>query len=577
MTIRNLDKVLRPQSVALIGASGREGSLGHHLMRNLTADFKGPVMLVNPGHDEIQGRRCWRDVTALPSAPDLAVIATPAAAVPKVIADLGALGTRGAVVITAGLTRENGLRQAMLDAARPNLFRVIGPNCLGIAVPGARLNASFAHLAPAPGKLAFLSQSGALVGAVLDWAAGHDIGFSHVIAMGDMADVDVGDLLDYLAGDPETSAILLYLETVTNPRKFLAAARSALRAKPVVAVKSGRHAAAAQAASTHTGALTVSDSVANAAFRRAGILRVEGLQDLFIAAEALARTTPLKGDRLAILTNGGGAGVLAVDKLMDLGGTLARLDAGTIDALGQQVPATWSHANPVDIIGDAGGERYTATLEILLDASDNDAVLVMSCPTALASAEAMAAAVVDTVERRRASRRPVKPVLTNWLGEPGVKAARARFAAAGIPTYDTPAAAVQSFADLVGYRKAQQALMRTPPLLPRDFSVDRDAVRSAIETVAAEGRALLTEPEAKAVLAAYGIDTVPTEVAATPVDAGRAAGRLLAGGTTSIALKILSRDISHKSDVGGVVLAIASPQEAEAAAAAMLQRVAASP
>ncbi|MGI9385283.1 MAG: acetate--CoA ligase family protein, partial [Methyloligellaceae bacterium] len=386
MTIRNLEYALDPGSLALIGASPRPGSVGATLMRNIReGGFGGPIRLVNPRHSEIDGLACYPDVAALPEAPDLAVIATPPDVVPGLLGDLGSRGTGAALVITAGFGSENGLRQAILDAAQPTCLRIVGPNCLGLFVPRIGLNASFAHLAPADGKLAFLSQSGALVGAVLEWAASRKIGFSYVVSMGDMTDVDVGDLLDYLAGDIHTRAILLYLETVPNPRKFMSAARSAARAKPVVIVKSGRHAASAKAAATHTGALAGSDGVADAAFRRAGLLRVHELEELFIAAEALTRQKPLAGDRLTILTNGGGAGVLAVDRLMDSDGRLAQLGDETLAALDGTLPDTWSRSNPIDIIGDAGPERYEAALHAVLDDADGDAVLVMNCPTALTS------------------------------------------------------------------------------------------------------------------------------------------------------------------------------------------------
>ena len=575
MTIRKLEYALNPGSLALIGASPRPGSLGNTLMQNLRAGgFEGPIWPVNPRYAEIDGVTCHPDIAALPGTPDLAVIATPPQVVPGLLGDLGARGTGAAVIITAGFGRENGLRQAILDAAQPTCLRIVGPNCLGLFVPRIGLNASFAHLTPADGKLAFLSQSGALVGAVLEWAASRKIGFSYMVSMGDMADVDVGDLLDYLAGDIHTRAILLYLETIPNPRKFMSAARSAARAKPVVIVKSGRHAASAKAAATHTGALAGSDVVADAAFRRAGLLRVHELEELFIAAEGLTRQKPLAGDRLTILTNGGGAGVLAVDRLMDLKGRLAELDDDTIATLDGTLPDTWSRANPIDIIGDAGPERYEAALEAALDAPGSDAVLVMNCPTGLTSPTAAAEAVLKVARERQAGNRPLKPILTNWLGADGAEPARDMFAEAGIPTYETPADSVRSFSYLTGYRKAQMELMRTPPSLPRDFSVDTDAARQAMQPARAANRGLLTEPEAKAVLAAYGIATVATEVAESPEEVRRVAGTLLKT-EPAVVIKILSEDITHKTDVGGVRLDIASAEIAGDVAEAMAARIAA--
>jgi acetyltransferase len=348
MTIRNLDSAFKPASVAVIGASLKAHSLGSVVLRNLRAGgFSGPIWPVNPKYAEIDGAECFPAVAQLPAAPDLAVIVTPAQTIPDLIAELAAKGTRAAIVLSAGGDRTSGLRQKMLDAARDQTFRVIGPNCLGLFVPGIGLNASFAHIAPADGKLALLSQSGAVTSAVLDWSAGRNIGFSHIVSMGDMADVDVADLLDYLAGDLLARGILLYLETIPNPRKFLSAARSAARVKPVVVIKAGRHAAAAKAAATHTGALAGNDQVVDAAFRRAGLLRVTELEELFDAAETLTRLNRSTGDRLAIITNGGGAGVLAVDRLMDFGGTLAKLSSGTVARLDAVLPPSWSKSNPV--------------------------------------------------------------------------------------------------------------------------------------------------------------------------------------------------------------------------------------
>ena len=330
MTIRNLDKLLNPTSVALIGASVRAASIGNTIARNLVrGGFKGQVSLINPRHHEIEGVQCHASVSALDRPPDLAVIATPPATIPAIAAELAARGTKAITVISAGVTSAD--RQAILDAGRSACVRVLGPNCLGLLVPPIGLNASFAQASTKPGKLAFLSQSGALVTAVIDWANGRDLGFSHIISLGDMADVDFGDLIDYLAGDPNCSAILMYIEAITDARKFVSAARRAARVKPVIAIKSGRHATAARAAASHTGALAGSDAAYSAAFRRAGVLRVTELHELFDAAEMIASVPGLKGERLAILTNGGGAGVLATDTLADLRGALSTLNPDTMD------------------------------------------------------------------------------------------------------------------------------------------------------------------------------------------------------------------------------------------------------
>jgi acetyltransferase len=571
MTIRNLDHALRPRSVAVIGASAEAGSVGNVLTRNILAGgFAGPVYLVNPHQTKITGKKCYKDVAALPEAPELAVIATPPATVPTLIEALGARGTRAVVVITAGLSPE--LKQAALNAAQPYCLRIIGPNCLGIAVPGIGLHANFGLSRPAPGKLAFLSQSGALVTGILDWAAARNIGFSYVVSMGDMADVDVGDLLDFLAADIATGAILLYLETIPAARKFMSAARSAARAKPVIVIKSGRNIESARAAATHTGALAGSDAAVGAAFRRAGLVRVDELEELFAAAETLTSLKPVEGNELLIVTNGGGAGVLAVDDLMRSGGRLAPVPESTIAKLDAVLPANWSRGNPIDIIGDAPAKRYEATLDVVLADCKADAILVINCPTALASSSDAAQAVIDAVARAPQPER-LPPILTNWLGEEAAAGGRRKFREASIPTYESPTDAVKGFFYLWQYTKAHEALLRTPSRETERTRVAEEAARTIMRTAAAEGRSLLTEPEAKAVLSAYGIPTVATRVAASPEEVERIAATLL-DRTGSVAVKILSDDISHKSDVGGVRLGLRTPQDASYAAARMRARAA---
>jgi acetyltransferase len=571
MTIRNLDAMFRAKSVALIGASKTERSVGAVLASNLfRGGFDGPIMPVNPKHAAIHGVTAYKDVMSLPSVPDLAVIATPPDTVPGLVAELGALGTKAVVVITAGFGeggREKGaeLQQAMLDAAKPHLLRIVGPNCLGIMVPGIGLNASFAHIAPLKGRLAFVAQSGAVVTSVVDWATSRGIGFSHLVSLGDMSDVDFGDMLDYLANDGQTRAILLYIEAVSHARKFLSAARAAARMKPVVVVKAGRHAEGAKAAASHTGALAGSDAVYDAAFRRAGLLRVRDLEDLFSAVETLGMTgAAVRGDRLAILTNGGGLGVLATDSLMDEGGKLAELAPETIEALNAVLPPTWSRGNPVDIIGDAPGERYSDALSALMGDPGVDAILAINCPTAVASSSDAAEAVISVAKKRR------KPaVLTSWVGASAAAEARRMFNQSTIPGYETPDQAVRAFMHMANYHRNQEILMETPPSIPEAFSPDVEAARSIIAKALAEKREWLTEPEAKAVLAAYQIPVSQTRVAATPEEAAKAAAEF--GG--DVALKILSPDITHKSDLGGVALDLHGPAAVREAAAAMRDRI----
>jgi len=413
-----LKALFAPKSIAVVGASPRERSLGRIALRNLRdGGFAGPVHLVNPRHPEIDGVKAVASLDAIDQPPDVLVITAPAPAVPGIVASAGAKGVAAAVIISAGLGHGAGsFAEATRTAARAHGLRVLGPNGLGLIVPGAHLNASFARRMPAAGDLTLISQSGAIAAGMIEWAAHRRIGFAAIASIGDAIDIDFGDLLDYFALDGKTRAILMYVESIGDARKFMSAARAAARTKPVIVVKTGRHAQAARAATTHTGALAGSDAVYDAAFRRAGLLRVLDLEQLFAAAETLGRLHPFHGKRLAILTNGGGIGVLAVDRLIDLGGVLAELSAQTLASLDAVLPPTWSKANPVDIAGDADAPRYAAALEVLLADRDNDAVLVMNVPTALASATEAADAVVQTIVKERQRQLPPKPVFPCGLG-----------------------------------------------------------------------------------------------------------------------------------------------------------------
>ncbi len=579
MTIRNLDALFKPRSIALVGGSRRDGSLGAVLARNLFhGGFEGPILPLHRKHESLEGVLAYPTVEALPLAPDLAIIATPPDSVPQLIADFAARGTRAAVVITAGFGEGGdaggaGLKQQMLDAARPHLLRIVGPNCLGTMVPGLGINASFSHIAPLAGDLAFVTQSGAMVTAMLDWATPRGIGFSKIVSLGDKADVDFGDLLDYLAMDPETRSILLYVESIDHARKFMSAARIAARNKPVIVIKGGRFAEGAKAAASHTGALAGADAVYDAVFARAGMLRVYSLEELFDAAETLANyaavSSSRSGDsRLAILTNGGGLGVLATDALIAEGGKLAELAPETLAELDKHLPATWSRANPVDIIGDAPGARYKAAMQALLIDPNTDAVLAMHCPVAVADPNEAAQAVIEAhAENEKTHHRPV---FAAWVGEQAVGEARRLFTRHRLPHYPTPEQAVRAFMHLERYRHAQSLLMRVPPSVPESAAPDTALVRKLVATAIAEGREWLNEAEAKQALAAYGIPALLAEVVADPKEAGEAAARI--GGP--VALKILSRDITHKSDMGGVTLDLEGAEAVERAAEAMLKRIA---
>ena len=530
MSVRNLDKLFKPASVALIGATDRAGSVGAVVLRNLRrANFPGELLLVDRHHQTLDGMLVYAEVASLPHPPDLAVVVTPPDAVTASVAALAARGTKAAVVITAGFAElgaaGRALQQATLDVARPHLLRLVGPNCLGIMVPGSGLDASFSHLGPPAGDIAFVSQSGAMITAMLDWAAPRGIGFSHVVSLGDMADVDFGDMLDYLAADAGTRAILLYCGGITHGRKFMSAARAAARIKPVLVLKAGRSPAAAQAETSHTGMLAGGDMVYDAAFRRAGMLRVGHMAELFEAAQTLALTREQTGDRLAILTNSGGAGVLATDALAAAGGRLAILTAETVERLGRVLPQTWSRGNPVDIIGDAPGEHYATALQALFEDCGIDAFLILNCPTALAAPEAAASAVIDAVGAMPHAMLHGRNIFTAWLGEQSVAAVRHRFSAARIPTYDSPEAAISGFLHRIRYQHNRALLMETPPARLDPFEPDLDTVRTVIADALRHGRSWLDAEEAVAVLAAYGI---PQPLARNAVDADEAAATLLA-------------------------------------------------
>ncbi len=569
MSTRNLKHLFRPRSVAVVGASETPRSPGATVLHNLIGGrFDGTILPVNPKYRELAGIKVHRTVASLPEVPELAVICTPPAVVPEVIAELGTRGTKAAIVITAGLEaikNRHGatFREAMLAAARPHLLRVLGPSSVGLLVPGIKLNASLAPTGALPGNTAFVSQSGALTTAVLDWAKSRGIGFSKFICLGDSADVDCGDVLDYLGSDPETRAILLHIEAITAARKFMSAARAAARNKPVLVVKTGRAPEGPPAAASHIGALAGSDEVYDAAIRRAGMLRVASTKDLFDALETLARARPLAGDRLTIMTNGRGPGVMAMDALIGTGGRLASLSQETLRKLDTILPFNRSRDNPVDIMDDAPAERYVQTLQNLLGDSQSDAVLFIHAPTAIVPSAEIAAAVAPVV---KASRRNV---LACWLGGDAVRRARDAFGQVGIPTYDTPEEGVRTFTQMVQYRRNQNLLMEVPPSRSAEFVHDRDKAHAVVEGALADGRTLLSEPEANAVLAAYSVPAVDTRIAAT---AGEAVAVARAIGFP-VALKIRSSDVVRKSDVGGVVLDLEIPAAVEATAKAMLARL----
>lgn len=573
MSTYRLEKLLAPKALALVGASPRPGSLGAAVLRNIrAAEYAGKFGVVNPVHPDIEGHKTFASLDALPFTPDLVVVTAPAAAVPGIIAAAAIKGAAGAVILSAGLGHgANSFAAAALDAAKKGGLRLIGPNCLGLLVPQHRLNASFAAHMPSEGSLALISQSGAIVAAMVDWAARRPVGFSGIVSIGDQLDVDLADCLDYFASDPGTRAILLYLEAIPDARKFMSAARAAARVKPVVVVKAGRMAQGAKAAVTHTGALAGADAVYDAAFRRAGLLRVFDLRELFDCAEVLAGGVEPRGRRLAILTNGGGLGILAVDRLVELGGVPADLGRAVRSRLDDALGG-WSGSNPVDVGGDAGADVYRAALDALLDDADNDAVLVMNVQTAVADPVAIARAVADTVSEHRGngSGSLPKPVLAAFVGADA--AVSAPLDSAGIPNFPTEDDAIRAFIYGVHHHESMQTLMATPPGVMAGVKVDRAAAQRVLDQAIGEGRGWLDPLEIAAVFDAYDIPIVPTRMAANVDEAVSLSEGFFRKGH-AVVMKILSRDIVHKSDVGGVVLGLRDADAVRLAHGAMMEAV----
>ena len=542
MTIRNLDSLLEPASVAVFGASSRAGSIGTTVWRALRGGgFAGPLYAVNPKHSALDGEPVFARVSDLPAAPDLALLCTPAHTLAALVGELGVAGTRAAVIMTTGLSAEQ--TQAALDAARPHLMRLLGPSSIGLMTPHLGLAASSAPTAALPGELAFVSQSGALVSAMLDWAKSRHIGFSHVVAVGESADVDFGDLLDQLASDGRTRAILLYVESIRAPRKFMSAARAAARNKPVIIVKAG-HAGPGVRAASHADAIAAADIVFDAAIRRAGMLRVDTLQDLFVAAETLARFRANRSDTLSVFANGGGAGVMAADAAALAGVPLA--------------------CRPIDIGADAPPERYVEGLSALLADPAAGAVLFVHAPSAAVASADIARACVPLLQQTPGR------VMGCWLGDAAVAEARRIFEDAGAPDYATPEDAVRALAMLATYRRNQEALIEAPSEKSGTCTPDVAAARSLVEQVLTDGREQLSETESGALLRAYGVPVVETQVVVLTPDAAVKAARAIG---YPVALKIVSPDITHKSDAGGVRLNLDDDQGVRRAATAMIERV----
>jgi len=555
-----LSTLFSPKSVAVIGASERPDSVGNVVFRNmLEGGYQGALYAINPTHPEVLGQRAYASIEEIGEPVELAVIATKAELVPDIIEACGKHGVHAAIILSAGFseTGQHGaaLEQEVLANAKRHGLRIIGPNCLGIMRPGIGLNATFNKGGAKVGNLALVSQSGALCTAILDWAPTNDVGFSSVVSMGTSVDVDFGEILDYLTSDIKTQSILLYVEGIHKARGFITALRAAARVKPVFAIKVGRHAAGSKAVMSHTGALVGQDDVFDAALRRAGVVRVMSIGQMFSAAKALTSRYRSCGKRLAIVTNGGGPGVMATDHAVDLNLTMATLSDATLETLNEHMPPTWSHGNPVDIIGDATAERYRQAVTAVLKDPGVDGVVVILTPQAMTHPLEVAQAMVEIADQFS------KPLLTCWMGDMQIGDSRTLFSHSRIPTFRTPESAVESFYYISTYSQNQRLLMQSPGPLSHYDEPDAEGARMLIETVLAERRKVLSEMESKSLLAAFRIPVASTVVARSPSEALLLAQQL----GFPIAMKINSPDITHKSDAGGVRLNLMNAQAVRAA------------
>jgi acetyltransferase len=543
-----LDTFFAPKSVAVVGASATPGSVGSILMHNLIqTSFGGVIYPINPKRKAVHGVLCYPSLLETPEPVDLAVIATPAASVPATIEQCAARGVPTAIVISAGFSELGAEGRALEQKIRTialGKIRIIGPNCLGIIHPPSGLNASFASSMAEPGRIALLSQSGAICTSILDWARERNIGFSTFVSVGTMLDVDFADLIDYFADDPNTSSIVLYMESSGDVCKFISAARAAARTKHVILVKSGRHEAGAKAAASHTGALAGSDAVFDAAVRRAGVMRVATIPDLFNMAEILAHQPAPRGPGLAIVTNAGGPGVMATDALMLGGGQLAVLTPESLAALSSVLPPFWSHGNPIDVLGDAPPDRYEKAVEICVKDPNTQGVLILLTPQAMSDPTETARRLTRFAKTER------KPILATWMGGADVRKGRTVLGDAGIATFDSPEAAIQAFLNLYQYHRNQELLYESPAALPEEWQPDQKRARALLDNVRQSGRTLLTEFEAKELLSCYGIPTTPTRNVRSADEAVAEARKL----GYPVVLKLWSETITHKSDAGGVVL-----------------------
>ena len=569
MSQHHLKPLFAPKSVAVFGASDRVDSVGQIVFQNmLQSGYKGKLYPVNPSHATVQGCKAYPAISHITDTVDLAVIATPAQRVPSIIAQCGEHNVKAAIIISAGFGEAGdaagkALEAQVLEHARRYGIRLIGPNCLGVMRPDIGLNATFNKGNAISGNIAFVSQSGALCTAILDWANANDVGFSSVVSMGASLDIDFGEILDYLISDTKTRSILLYIEGIHDARGFMSAIRAAARIKPVILVKVGRHPAASKAVISHTASFVGSDDAFDAAVRRAGVVRVQTITQLFSAAKALSCGFDPTGNRLAIVTNGGGPGVMATDYAIDLGLEIATLSDNTIATLNQVLPATWSHGNPVDVVGDAQADRYQHAVKACLEDPNVDGVLAILTPQAMTKPLEVANVVIELTNQYK------KPLLTSWMGEAQVNASRAAFSSAKKPSFRNPESAIDVFSFLSAYHQNQKLLMQMPGPISHHLEPDVESARMIIEGALQEKRKILGEMESKALLSAFHIPVAHTMVARSPNEALLIAQQL----GFPVAMKINSPDITHKSDVGGVMLNLVNAQEVRSAYHEIIENV----
>jgi acetyltransferase len=562
-----LDKIFKPKSIAVIGASETPGSAGYRIFRNLIGSgYEGVVYPVNIKRESVQGVQAYPSINEVPKIVDLAIIATPASIVCDVVEQCGVRGIKGILIISAGF-KEIGpegvaREQRLLELKKKYGLRILGPNCVGFIMPYLNLNGTFANSMPEKGSIALFSQSGAVCGAILDWAAAAKVGFSSFVSVGSMLDVDFGDLIDYFGMDIHTRSIVLYIESITDARKFMSATKAFARAKPIIVIKSGRFKEGAKAAASHTGALAGEDVIYEAAFRRSGVVRVMDIMDLFNCSSILAKQPRPMGPNIAIVTNAGGPGVLATDSIIEKGGKLASLSPETIEKLNKVLPSHWSHGNPVDIIGDGDEERYQKAIEICLEDKNIDGLLILCVPQVMADPQKLADRLVDI------ARKSTKPILTSFIGEASVYHAREILNRNNIPTYASPDEAVESYMYLYHYERHLGQLYETPEELPIKTPAHTEIIKKILEVATKENRTLLNESEAKTFLELYGIRTTTPMIAETEEKAVKAAEKI----GYPVVMKILSPQISHKSDVGGVVLDLHCENDVKTAYKTMMKK-----